>query len=111
MRDININRAFSVNLFFYSFIFRFFSQIPLEAAGVEPASNKVSVKASTDIVCFFNPLWFKNKQKPPQPSFLRFSSRGEQKADSPGPILLNDVLGSPAGEGNQNGSVFLRCER
>jgi len=77
----------------------------VEAAGIEPASNKASAKASTEVVCFFICRGSKtNKNRRGRPFKIFYP--GKQKANSTGPIPLNDAPGSPAGEENRNGSVF-----
>ena len=48
----------------------------LEAAGIEPASNKDLIKASTDVVCFVFAPRIKNKQKTRGSSFLSFHPQG-----------------------------------
>lgn len=60
----------------------------MEAAGIEPASNKDRIKVSTDIVCFVYKRWVKNKQKNRRRPFGIFIP-GRQKESLSDPILLD----------------------
>jgi hypothetical protein len=66
----------------------------MEAAGIEPASNKDPVKASTSLVCFNTSCREKTNKTFCKRPFQRFIPE-RQKANQSGHILLYDALIPP----------------